>query len=95
MRLTLAGFDWDDGNSEKCRKHGVSLAEIEAMFSSHEIRIAPGPTHSHIEDRLIAVGRTAEGKDAVRGVHFPQDRGTTLYPAGKRPLHSQKGDRPL
>ena len=30
--MQVAGFDWDDGNREKCRKHGVSLAEIEALF---------------------------------------------------------------
>ena len=32
MDLVVAGFDWDRGNRDKCRKHGVSLAEIEQIF---------------------------------------------------------------
>jgi uncharacterized DUF497 family protein len=27
------GFDCDDGNREKCQKHGVAIAEIEAFFA--------------------------------------------------------------
>jgi hypothetical protein len=30
--LRSAGFDWDTGNWEKCQKHGVSIAEIEAVL---------------------------------------------------------------
>ena len=29
----LSGFDWDDGNIQKCQKHKVSIEEIEALFS--------------------------------------------------------------
>ncbi|MGH9513178.1 MAG: BrnT family toxin [Terriglobales bacterium] len=61
MDLTVNGFDWDDGNRAKCQKHGVSLAEIEALFSQSP-RIAPDPTHSAKEDRLIAVGKTSSGR---------------------------------
>ena len=25
-------FDWDSGNRAHCQKHGVSIAEIEALF---------------------------------------------------------------
>jgi uncharacterized protein len=48
----IAGFDWDDGNRAKCQKHGVLIAEIEAVFG-HGVRIAPDPRHSIEEDRLI------------------------------------------
>jgi uncharacterized DUF497 family protein len=54
-------FDWDRGNRAHCQKHGVSIAEIEA-FLRGEPRIAPDPKHAHLEDRLIAVGRTAQGR---------------------------------
>ena len=27
MTQKIAGFDWDDGNIGKCRKHGVALAD--------------------------------------------------------------------
>ena len=31
MNLRVTGFDWDGGNRAKCQKHGVSIAEIEAL----------------------------------------------------------------
>ncbi len=31
--MKFGGFDWDSGNLPKCLGHGVSLAEIEALFS--------------------------------------------------------------
>jgi uncharacterized DUF497 family protein len=31
--LFVAGFDWDEGNRDKYSKHGVSHAEIEAVFA--------------------------------------------------------------
>ena len=30
--VTVAGFDWDEGNLAKCAKHGVPVDEIEALF---------------------------------------------------------------
>ena len=54
-------FDWDRGNRAHCQKHGVSIDEIEALLRG-EPRIAPDPKHAHLEDRLIAVGRTARGR---------------------------------
>lgn len=61
MNFAVSGFDWDEGNRAKCQKHGVSLAEIEVLFTL-EPRIAPDPKHSSDEDRLIAVGRTSAGR---------------------------------
>jgi uncharacterized DUF497 family protein len=54
-------FDWDNGNTGKCQKHGVSLAEIEALFRSDPLT-APDPAHSDEEDRLVAVGLTEHGR---------------------------------
>src|ERR1700737_2559125 len=31
--MKFGGFDWDSGNLPKCLGHGVSLAEIEALFA--------------------------------------------------------------
>src|ERR1019366_7125203 len=61
MNLQVSGFDWDEGNRAKCRKHGVSIMEIEDLFV-HSPRIAPDPKHSAEEDRLIAGGRTSTGR---------------------------------
>jgi uncharacterized DUF497 family protein len=54
-------FEWDEGNRGHCQKHGVPIAEIEALLRGSP-RIAPDLKHAHLEDRLIAVGRTARGR---------------------------------
>jgi predicted DNA binding CopG/RHH family protein/uncharacterized DUF497 family protein len=59
--MEVDGFDWDEGNREKCRQHGVSIAEIEGVFRK-ELRIAPDMAHSMEEDRFIAVGKTSRGR---------------------------------
>ncbi len=61
MEMVAAAFDWDAGNRAKCAKHGVSIKEIEALFRSAP-RVAPDPAHSTREDRLLAIGRTDEGR---------------------------------
>ena len=32
--MEFDGFDWDDGNRDKCQKHGVSIGEIERLFDA-------------------------------------------------------------
>ncbi len=61
MAETLDGFDWDAGNRAKCQKHGVSLAEIEALFS-RPLLIIPDAVHSKIETRIRALGKTTAGR---------------------------------
>jgi uncharacterized DUF497 family protein len=93
MREAVAGFDWDEGNLEKCQKHGVSIGEIEALLSG-DPRVAPDPKHSAQEDRLIAVGRNTEGRPLF--VAFLSKEGRrTARSSRQRPLHAQEGDRRL
>jgi uncharacterized DUF497 family protein len=61
MERLPANFDWDDGNREKCEKHGVSVAEIEAFLSGTP-RLAPDRKHSRAEERFLAVGRNSRGR---------------------------------
>jgi uncharacterized protein len=59
--IKVAGFDWDDGNREKCQKHGVTLAEIESVFAATPA-VGPDPLHSTAEERLRAIGRAESGR---------------------------------
>jgi uncharacterized DUF497 family protein len=86
-------FDWDKGNRAHCRKHGVSIAEIEALLRGTP-RIAPDLKHAHLEDRLIAIGRTAQGRPLFVAFH-PGEVRTADDPPGERPLHARKGDQEL
>jgi uncharacterized DUF497 family protein len=60
MNVKIAGFDWDAGNRAKCQKHGVSVAEVENLFT-RPILVIPDATHSQGEERLRAIGKTAKG----------------------------------
>lgn len=56
----VQGFDWDDGNRPKCRKHGVARPEIEAVFR-RDLRTLPDRTGSS-EPRFNAVGTNDQGR---------------------------------
>ncbi|MFI5102597.1 MAG: BrnT family toxin [Terriglobales bacterium] len=90
MNLQVGGFDWDDGNRSKCQKHGVPIAEIEALFVRGP-RVAPDPKHSADEDRLIAVGKTSAGRPlfvafTMRTIH---DR-RLVRPVTARYMHAKE-----
>jgi uncharacterized DUF497 family protein len=61
MDLQVVGFDWDQGNRDKCRKHGVSIADIEAMFAK-PLAVFPDPLHSQQEERFKAIGLSQRGR---------------------------------
>ena len=57
MDMTAAsGFQWDEGNRDKCQKHGVTIVENEAQFT-HPHHLAPDVAHSTTETRFLAFGR--------------------------------------
>jgi uncharacterized DUF497 family protein len=56
-----AGFDWDEHNRDKCQAHGVSIAEIEDLFT-RPVMVLPDAAHSQTETRLKAIGTTGEGR---------------------------------
>jgi uncharacterized DUF497 family protein len=59
----IRGFDWDNGNRDKCQKHGMSIAEIEAVFT-RPVVILPDRESASGERRLKAIGTTPEGRHA-------------------------------
>ncbi len=90
MDLRVDGFDWDDGNRAKCQKHGVSIAEIEALFV-HVPRVAPDPKHSADEDRLIAVGKTSAGRPLFVAFTMRTTSGRRLIrPVTARYMHARE-----
>jgi Uncharacterized protein conserved in bacteria len=55
--LKINGFDWSKGNQKKCQKHGVSISEIESIFTDGEFTLYGDEKHSDEEERFIAVGQ--------------------------------------
>ena len=83
-------FDWDRDNRAHCQKHGVSIDEIEALLRG-EPRIAPDPKHAHLEDRLIAVGRTGRGRPLFVAFTIRERFGQpTIRPVSARYMHERE-----
>ena len=89
MNSRVQGFDWDDGNRTKCQKHGVSIAEIEALFMDAP-RIAPDPKHSDDEDRMIAVGRTDAGRPVFVAFTIRTKNRRLIRPVTARYMHAKE-----
>jgi hypothetical protein len=83
-------FDWDKGNRAHSQKHGVSIAEIEALLRGTP-QIAPDLKHAHLEDRLIAVGRTAQGRPLFVAFTIRERFGQpTIRPVSARFMHAEE-----
>jgi len=53
--VRLNNFVWDEYNKEKCKKHGLTIAEIESFLLTEPFFIHDR-LHSLSEDRFIAIG---------------------------------------
>lgn len=91
--LSASGFDWDTGNREKCQKHGVSIAEIEALLLA-DPQIAPAPRRSVSEERFIAVGWTPAGRALFVAFTMRMLGGARLVrPVSARYMHAKEIER--
>ena len=88
--MEFAGFDWDDGNIQKCRKHGLSVDQIEDFFRA-QIWVTPDPEHSRAEDRFLAVGRGPTGRPIFVAVTLRKIEGQLLIrPISARFMHARE-----
>jgi len=58
----IIGFDWDEGNSRKNSKHGVSTAESEQVFFNAPLLLLSDTKHSSEEPRFHALGRSHQDR---------------------------------
>ncbi len=84
MESALEGFYWDEGNREKCQKHGDSTAEIEEALRVIDF-VIDDPFSA--EKRYRTVGKTTAGRYifAVFTV-----RGRKLRPISARYMHAKE-----
>ncbi len=88
--MKFAGFDWDDGNREKCQKHGVTQSELEAMFGGM-VAIKPDLAHSNAETRLLGIGRGSDGRHIfVAFTIRTRDGKNYLRPISARYMHRKE-----
>ena len=91
MNLQAGGFDWDDGNRSKCEKHGVSIAEIEALFLQGP-RVAPDPKHSAGEGSFDCGGESRHRKAAICGFYDAYEGRSPADPTSDGSVHACQGD---
>lgn len=94
VKNRIAGFDWDEGNREKCRKHGVSIAEIEALFLEADPLIGEDVKHSEQEDRFFAVGNAVSFRMIFVIFTFRHRDGLNIIrPVSARYMHRKEIER--
>jgi len=72
--MHFGGFEWDSGNLPKCLAHGVSLAEIEALFRGDVYIVRDSVGRS-----LSAMGRAVGFFVCSRGGATEFDRQRALH----------------
>lgn len=86
----VTGFDWDRGNRKKCQEHGVSIAEIEGLFT-RPVMILPDPAHSRTEERMRAIGKTEEGRSVFLVFTIRKEgRQRLIRPISARYMHAKE-----
>jgi uncharacterized DUF497 family protein len=59
--MEFDGFNWDSGNREKCRKHRLSIVEIESVFDGPVV-VLPDKENPQGEQRFRAIGAARNGR---------------------------------
>ena len=55
--MDVDGFDWDEGNLRKIRKHGIEPHTIENLIQG-KVWIGHDLKHSQCEERFMAIGKS-------------------------------------
>lgn len=86
----ITGFDWDAGNSRKSTdKHDVSQAEAESIFFNDPLIVVEDAKHSENEQRLNALGRTAQNR--LLHITFTlRQNGTMVRVISARDMHRKE-----
>jgi uncharacterized protein len=85
------GFDWDDGNREKCQKHSVGIEIIEGLFRRNALMAQPDHVNSVLETRFRGIGKTVDGR-SVFVVFTLRDRNgqKLIRPISARYMHKKE-----
>lgn len=94
INIQVNGFDWDEGNREKCKKHGLSQKEIEYFFQRKEVLVTPDPKHSDDEERYLAIGHSKKQKPMFVVFTLRDVNGEILIrPISARYMHEKEAKR--
>ena len=85
----ITGFNWDEGNTRKNEKHGVSMAEAEQVFFNAPLILLEDAKHSSAEPRFHALGQTDD--DRLLHITFTlRDVGEKIRVISARDMHRKE-----
>lgn len=88
--MDFDGFDWDGGNRDKCQKHGLSIAEIEDVFSQ-PVMVLPDKENPQAEERFRAIGTTSKSRQVfVVFTLRKQGHSVLIRPISARYMHKKE-----
>ncbi len=89
--MDFSGFDWDDGNTEKCKKHGLSQEDVESVFQRTP-SVFPDLEHSTPKERrFLVIGLTKAGRMAFVAFTVREKQGQPyLRPISARYMHDKE-----
>ena len=88
--MEFDGFDWDDGNRDKCQKHGVSIGEIERLFA-RAVLVGPVVAHYSVEQRFRAIRAASTGRRVFLVFTWrTKDGRRCLRPISARYMHKKE-----
>ena len=94
VSIEHTGFDWDEGNREKCQKHGLTLAEIEQFFAGENLYIAPDIKHSQSEQRFLAIGMGQGDRPMFVAFALRMQKGSNrIRPISARYMHKKEWEK--
>ena len=84
-----SGFQWDEGDKEKCRMHGVPIDVIEDIFT-RPVMTFPDD-HSDAETRFKAIGKARDNRHVFVVFTLRRDDETLLIrPISARYMHQKE-----
>lgn len=86
---TITGFEWDDGNTRKNEKHGVSTAEAEQIFFNDPLLLLTDVLHTQREPHFHALGKTDE-KRLLHITFTLRQSGTLIRVISARTMHRKE-----
>jgi len=86
----IEGFDWDEGNQRKSlEKHSVSQGEAEQVFFSTPSFVLEDVTHSQMEHRFHALGKTEAGR-LLHVTFTTTEKGKKIRVISARDMHRKE-----
>ncbi len=85
----IIDFDWDAGNAQKNEKHGVSMAQTEQVFFNEPLLLLEDSTHSQIEVRFHALGKSDDGR-ALHVTFTLRDAARLIRVISARDMHKKE-----